>query len=75
MKNTQAALSLTRALRTVHSSNNILCITIRGGTYYLSTNATTISSQIGAIALTSNDSNLAIENYQDERVVLSGGTL
>jgi hypothetical protein len=33
------------------------------------------SSQIGAIALTSNDSNLVIENYEDERVILSGGTL
>jgi hypothetical protein len=52
-----------------------LCIAIRGGTYYLGTNATTSSSQIGAIALTSNDSNLVIENYQDEHVILSGGTL
>jgi hypothetical protein len=41
----------------------------------LGTNATTSSSQIGAIALTTNDSNLVIENYQDEIVVLSGGTL
>jgi hypothetical protein len=70
MKTIQAALSLTRALRAVRGSNNVLCITIRGGT-----NATTTSSQIGAIALTSNDSNLVIENYQDERVILSGGTL
>jgi hypothetical protein len=75
MKTIQAALSLTRTLRTVHGSENTLCITIRGGTYYLGTNATTSSSQIGAIALTSNDSNLVIENYQDERVLLSGGTL
>jgi hypothetical protein len=75
MKTIQAALSLTRVLRMVHGSNNVLCITIRGGTYYLGTNVTTTSSQIGAIALTSNDSNLVIENYQDERVVLSGGTL
>jgi hypothetical protein len=75
MKTIQAALSRTRALRVVHGSNNVLCITIRGGTYYLGTNATTASSQIGAIALTTNDSNLVIENYQDERVVLSGGTL
>ena len=75
MKTIQAALSFTRVLRAVHDSNSILCITIRGGTYYLGTNATTTSSQIGAIALTSNDSNLVIENYQDERVVLSGGTL
>jgi hypothetical protein len=75
MKTIQAALSLTRTLRTVHGSDSTLCITIRGGTYYLGTNATTSSSQIGAIALTSNDSNLVIENYQDEVVVLSGGTL
>jgi hypothetical protein len=75
LKTIQAALSFTRVLRDVHGSNNALCITIRGGTYYLGTNATTTSSQIGAIALTSNDSNLVIENYQDERVVLSGGTL
>jgi hypothetical protein len=74
MKSIQAVLSLTRVLRVLHGSNNILCITIRGGTYYLGTNATTTSSQIGAIALTSNDSNLVIENYQDECVVLSGGT-
>jgi hypothetical protein len=59
----------------VHGSDNTLCITIRGGTYYLGTNATTASSQIGAIALTSNDSNLVIENYPGETVVLSGGTL
>jgi hypothetical protein len=52
-----------------------LCIIIRGGTYYLGTNATSQSSQIGAISLTSNDSNLVIENYKDERVVLSGGIL
>ncbi|CAF0815534.1 unnamed protein product [Didymodactylos carnosus] len=75
MKTIQAALSLTRTLRTVHSSDHTLCITIRGGTYYLGTNASTTSSQIGAIVLTSNDSNLVIENYQDERVVLSGGAL
>jgi hypothetical protein len=75
MKTIQGALSLTRTLRNVHGTDNTLCITIRGGTYYLGTNATTASSQIGAIALTSNDSNLVIENYQDERVILSGGTL
>ncbi|CAF1010016.1 unnamed protein product [Didymodactylos carnosus] len=75
MKTIQAALSLTRTLRAVHDSGNTLCITIRGGTYYLGTNATIWSSQIGAIALTSDDSNLVIENYQDERVILSGGTL
>ncbi|CAF1363672.1 unnamed protein product [Adineta steineri] len=74
-KTIQAALSLTRILRTGYGNENILCIIIRGGTYYLGTNATSTSSQIGAIALTSNDSNLIIENYQDERVVLSGGTL
>ena len=66
MKTIQAALSLTRTLRAVHGSDNTLCITIRGGTYYLGTNATTSSSQIGAIALTSNDSNIVIENYQNE---------
>jgi hypothetical protein len=75
MKTIQSALFLTRTLRTVHGSESTLCITIRGGTYYLGTNATTTSGQIGAIALTSNDSNLVIENYQDEIVVLSGGTL
>lgn len=75
MKTIQAALSLIRSLRTVHDSDTVICMTIRGGTYYLGTNATTWSSQIGAIALTSNDSNLVIENYQNERVVLSGGTL
>jgi hypothetical protein len=75
MKTIQAALSFTRTLRTVHGNDGTLCITIRGGTYYLGTNATTSSSQIGAIALTSNDSNLVIENYQDEIVILSGGTL
>jgi hypothetical protein len=75
VKTIQVALFRTRLLRAEHGSDNTLCITIRGGTYYLGTNATTSSSQIGAIALTSNDSNLVIENYQDERVVLSGGTL
>jgi hypothetical protein len=75
MKTIQAALSFTRTLRTVHGSGRTICMTICGGTYYLGTNATTWSSQIGAIALTSNDSNLVIENYQNERVVLSGGTL
>ncbi|CAF3769782.1 unnamed protein product [Rotaria sp. Silwood1] len=75
LKTIQAALSLTRSLRAMHGSDNTLCIIIRGGTYYLGTNSTTTSSQIGAIALTSNDSNLVIENYQNERVVLSGGTL
>jgi hypothetical protein len=75
MKTIQTALSLTRTLRAVHGSDSTLCITIRGGTYYLGTNATTSSSQIGAIALTSNDSNLVIENYQNETVILSGGTL
>ncbi|CAF3609041.1 unnamed protein product [Rotaria socialis] len=74
-KTIQAALSLTRILRVTHGNEKTLCITIRGGTYYLGTNATTTSSQIGAIALTANDSNLVIENYQDERVVLSGGAL
>ena len=75
MRTIQSAVSLARVLRTGDIHQNTLCITIRGGTYYLGTNATTSSSQIGAIALTSNDSNLVIENYQDERVVLSGGTL
>ena len=75
IKTIEAALSLTRTLRTVLGNDMTLCITIRGGTYYLGTNAITFSSQIGAIALTSNDSNLVIENYQDERVILSGGTL
>jgi hypothetical protein len=75
LKTIQAALLFTRALRTVHGNDKTLCITIRGGIYYLGTNATTSSSQIGAIALTTKDSNLVIENYQDERVILSGGTL
>lgn len=75
MKTIEAALSRTRRLRTVHGSDSTLCMTIRGGTYYLGTNATSWSSQIGAIALTSNDSNLVVENYQDEQVILSGGIL
>ena len=75
MKTIQASLSRVRTLRSVYGNDRILCMTIRGGTYYLGTNATTTSSQIGAIALTSNDSNLVIENYPNERVVLSGGTL
>ena len=75
MKTIQAALSLTRMRRATYSSDSTLCITIRGGTYYLGTNATTSSSQIGAISLTSNDSNIVIENYQNESVILSGGTL
>jgi hypothetical protein len=75
MKTIQGALSRTRRLRTVHARDDTICMTIRGGTYYLGTNATTSSSQIGAIALTSNDSNLVIENYPGEVVVLSGGTL
>jgi hypothetical protein len=75
MKTIQAALSLTHNLRTMHGTESTICMTIRGGTYYLGTNTTTSSSQIGAIALTSDDSNLVIENYQDETVILSGGTL
>ncbi|UJR20272.1 hypothetical protein I4U23_023403 [Adineta vaga] len=78
MKTTQAALHHTRLRRQTYAgeNQNTLCIIIRGGTYYLGTNAsTTTTSQKGVIALTSNDSNLVIENYEDERVVLSGGTL
>ena len=75
VKTIQFALSLTRTLRAANDSHQTLCITIRGGTYYLGINATTTSSQIGALALTSTDSNLVIENYESERVVLSGGTL
>ena len=75
LKTIQAALSLTRSFRSLHGNTTLICMTIRGGTYYLGTNVKTSSSQIGAIALTSNDSNLVIENYQDEHVVLSGGTL
>ena len=75
LKTIQTALSLTRSLRIIYGSESTLCITIREGTYYLGTNATTTSSQIGVIALTSNDSNLVIENYEDETVILSGGTL
>ncbi|CAF2131715.1 unnamed protein product [Rotaria magnacalcarata] len=63
MKTIQAVVSLTRILRTNHGNDKILCITIRGVTYYLGTNTTTTSSQIGAITLTTNDSNLVIENY------------
>lgn len=73
LKTIQAALSHTRIRRSVDDSDNSFCITIRGGTYYLGANATTSSSQIGVIALTSADSNLIIENYQNEQVILSGG--
>ncbi|CAF4863601.1 unnamed protein product, partial [Rotaria sp. Silwood1] len=73
MKTIQNALSRTRHLRTMHGSQSTICMTIHGGTYYLGANATTASSQIGAIALTSNDTNLVIENYPGETVVLSGG--
>ena len=73
MKTVQGALSLTRSLRNMYGAEKTWCITIRGGTNYLGANATTTSSQIGAIALTSNDSNLVIENYPGEIVVLSGG--
>jgi len=75
MKTIQSALSRTRSLRLAHDKESTLCITIRGGTYYLGTNATTFSSQVGAIPLTSNDSNLVVENYPGEEVILSGGTL
>ena len=75
MRTIHGALSLTRTLRTIYHRDKVLCITIRGGTYYLGTNATTSSSQIGALSLTTNDSNIVIENYQNERVVLSGGIL
>ncbi|CAF1619649.1 unnamed protein product [Rotaria sp. Silwood1] len=75
LKTIQVAVSFTHTLRIVHGSDKTLCISILGRTYYLGTNATTTSSQISAIALTSNDSNLVIENYQDEQVILSGGTL
>ncbi|CAF4233558.1 unnamed protein product [Rotaria socialis] len=56
MKTIQAIVSLTRILRTNHGNDKILCITIRGVTYYLGTNTTTTSSRIGAITLTTNDS-------------------
>ena len=75
LRTIQAAVTLTRTLRVAYGSDHTLCIVIRAGTYYLGTNATSSSSAIGAIALTSEDSNLVIENYQDERVLLSGGTL
>ncbi|UJR19718.1 hypothetical protein I4U23_022852 [Adineta vaga] len=73
MKTIPGAISLTRMLRPLYGSHSTMCMTIRGGTYYLGANATTTSSQIGAIALTSNDSNLIIENYPDENVILIGG--
>ncbi|CAF1461879.1 unnamed protein product [Adineta ricciae] len=75
MKTIQAALHRARLHR--QNTQTTLCIIIRAGTYYLGTNASasTTSSQRGVIALTSNDSNIVIENYEDERVVLSGGTL
>ncbi len=57
------------------SNENTLCIIIREGTYYLDANVATSSSEIGAIVLTSNDSYIVIENYQNECVVLIGGTL
>ena len=75
VKTIQVDLSLTRTLRAVHDSESTLCITIRVGTYHLGTNATSSSSQLGAIALRSNDSKLVIEKYPGERVILSGGTL
>ncbi|CAF0900788.1 unnamed protein product [Adineta steineri] len=75
LKTIQAAVSLTRILRILHGSDNTMCIVIRAGTYYLGTNATSSNSQLGAIALTNDDSNLIIQNYQNERVILSGGTL
>lgn len=75
LKTIHSSVILARNLRTKYGNDHIVCITIRGGTYYLGTNATITSSQVGAIALTSNDSNLVIENYPDEKVVLSGGTL
>jgi hypothetical protein len=75
MKTIQAALLMTRVRRLVYGYDKTLCIIIRGGIYYLGTNATTTTnSEIGAIALDRMDSNLVIENYQDERVILSGGT-
>ncbi|CAF4130186.1 unnamed protein product, partial [Adineta steineri] len=75
MKTIPAALTFIRTLRAVYGNNLTLCIIIREGTYYLGATSTTTSSKIGAIALTSDDNNLVIENYQNERVVLSGGIL
>ncbi|CAF0862133.1 unnamed protein product [Adineta ricciae] len=73
----QTALDHVRLQRQINPrlTQNTSCIIIRGGTYYLGTNASTTTSQKGVIALTSNDSNLIIKNYEDERVILSGGTL
>ncbi|CAF1092306.1 unnamed protein product, partial [Adineta ricciae] len=73
LKTILAAIAMSRSLRRLYSRDSLLCIVIREGIYYLGMSATTTSSQIGAIALTVNDDNLVIENYQDERVVLSGG--
>ncbi|CAF4219129.1 unnamed protein product, partial [Adineta steineri] len=75
MKTIPAALTFTRTLRAVYGNDLTLCIIIREGIYYLGATSTTTSSELGAIALTSDDNNLVIENYQNERVVLSGGIL
>ncbi|CAF1112345.1 unnamed protein product [Adineta ricciae] len=75
LKTIQTAVLLTRTFRITYGRNNTMCIVIREGTYYLGANATTSSSQMGVIQLTSADSNLVIQNYLDERVILSGGTL
>lgn len=63
LKIVSTALSFARLLRATRGSVSMLCITNRNGMYYLGTNATTFSSQIGAIDLMSNDSNFIIENY------------
>ncbi|CAF1527555.1 unnamed protein product, partial [Adineta ricciae] len=65
MKTIQAALHRARLRR--QNTQTTLWIIIRAGTYYLGTNASesTTSSQRGVIALTSNDSNIVIENYED----------
>lgn len=75
LKTIVVALSLTRQIRSMHDENVTICIILRGGTYYLGANISSNISQLGAIALTNNDSNLIIENYQNEQVVLSGGIL
>ena len=55
MHTVQSGLSRTHRLRATQGTQTILCMAISGAIYYLQGNATTASSQIGAIALTAND--------------------
>ena len=74
LQTVQFAVRFVRRMRGTLSAGAVVCILLRGGTYYVGASASE-SSQIGAIRLSAADSHLRIAAFADERVVLSGGVI